>query len=137
MKKIKLITFLTVVLGFAIFSCTNESAEIDNNISEVIKAKNIEFVGIEHNIMLDETYEFLKNQSSKKSYKNKSSKNKKKSLEDFLISRVKTNRKYSDHSNEIGIENVKRIFKEKKHFQSVQLIPKKLQVHYLIKKKNI
>lgn len=114
MKKIKLITFLTLVLGFAIFSCTNESIEMDNNISEVINEKSIEFVGVEHNVMLDETYEFLKKQSSEKSYKNKSSKNKKESLEGFLISRVETNKKYSDRSNEIGIQNIKSLFREKK-----------------------
>lgn len=116
MKKIKLITFFTAILSFAIFSCTNKSMETDDITSEVINATNIEFVGIEHNIMLDETYEFLKKESSKKSYMNKSSKSKKEDLEDFLISRVRANRKYSDHSNEIGIENVERIFKEKQTF---------------------
>lgn len=125
MKKIKLITFLTIVLGFAIFSCTNESIEMDNNISKVINAKSIEFVGIEHNIMLDETYVFLKKESSKKSYQNKSSKDKKRSLENFLISRVKANRKFSDRSNEIGIENVKRIFKEKQTFSKLSTYSKK------------
>ena len=90
---------------------------MDNNSTlEIINAKNIEFVGIEHNIMLDETYEFLKKQSSKQSYKSKSSKNKKESLEDFLISRIETNKKYSDHSNEIGIQSIKSFFKEKNTF---------------------
>lgn len=126
MRKIKLFSFLTVVLGFAILSCTNESLEMDNYpISDVINAENIEFIGIEHNIMLDETYEFLKKQSSKKSYKNKSSKSKKEDLEDFLISRVKANRKYSDYSNEMEIKSVKNLFREKITFSKSSIYSKK------------
>ena len=125
MKKPKLITFFAAILGYAIFSCTNEIMEMDETITEVINAKHIEFVGIEHNMMLDETYEFLKTQSRKKSYMNKSSKSKKEDLEDFLISRIKANRKYSDRSNEIGIENIKHVFKEKQTFSKFSTNSKK------------
>ncbi len=125
MKKIKLITFVASILGFAIFSCTNESTEMDKTISEVINAKTIEFVGVEHNVMLDETYEFLKNQSSKKSFLSKSSKSKKERLEFFLISRVKSNRKYSDAVNKIGVENVKNVFREKQKLSKLTTYSKR------------
>jgi len=110
MKKIKLnvLTALTLIIVSSVFySCTNENSEI-NDVQESISAKQLEFIGIEHNQMLTETFNFLKD--NKSSLSKKSGKQKKQLLEDFLVSKISSNSKYTKQSNEIGIGYTKDIF---------------------------
>lgn len=103
MTKIKLsiLGLLAFFLSATIFiSCSKDSEEI-NSKEESITAKKLEFVGEDHNSILDKTYTFLKS--------NDQNQNKAK-LEEFLIDDTKSNTRYSKKSNEIGIECIKKEF---------------------------
>lgn len=114
MKYIKPLIILIFVASLIIYSCSTENSDIDRNIETgIIKAKSVEFFGIEHNKMLEEAYQFLENQSKNESLKNKSNKIKKQNLEDFLISIVETDGKYSESVKQKGIENIRNVFNQK------------------------
>lgn len=109
MKKLKpfIILFLFLIGTLSFNSCSeNESIE---KTEQKFKAKDLEFIGIEHNIMLEKSYDFLKENK----ISNKSSKIRK-DLESFLISTVEKNNKYPDYSNKMGIENIKLAFGNKR-----------------------
>jgi hypothetical protein len=103
MTKIKLsiLGLLAFFLSATFFiSCSKDSEGI-NSKEELITAKELEFVGKDHNSILDKTYAFLKN--------NPQNQNKAK-LEEFLINDTKSNTRYSQKSNDIGIECIKKEF---------------------------
>lgn len=103
MKQIKLsiLGILAFFLSAIIFiSCSKESEGLDSK-EELITAKELEFVGKDHNAILDKTYAFLKN--------NPQNQNKAR-LEEFLINDTKSNTRYSQKSNDIGIERIKEEF---------------------------
>ncbi len=116
-KRFELLIFIGIIVAFVAFSCNNSDLQLDGSASEVntITSKTIEFVGIEHNQMLEETFQFLKKQNNEQSTKYKSSKSKRKGLEDFLISRVNVNNKYSNASNNLGIQFIRNLFSTKQN----------------------
>ncbi len=101
MKTFKLMAVAALfAIGFA--ACEkNESV-----LSPRIDAKQLEFVGIEHNEMLDEVYNFIKNESiDKKTGKSK--------IETVLISKISSKNEYSEQSNKIEINYAKDVFSKK------------------------
>lgn len=119
MKKNKLLRpeLIVIFLSFAVFfSCSKESVELNNNDGELITSKELEFVGKDHNSILNKAYVFLKS--------NQENKNKIK-LEEFLINDVKSNNLYSKQSNDIGIELIKKEF-SKTSFVSKSLYGKQI-----------
>jgi len=70
----------------------------------------MEFIGIEHNIMLSDTHTFLIKESIKPNYSAKTTANKIESLEKFLIQRISNEKKYTDASVKEGIEHINALF---------------------------
>ncbi|PKV48444.1 hypothetical protein ATE84_0443 [Aquimarina sp. MAR_2010_214] len=104
MKKIGV--FIVILL--ATFSC---SEELDNHTTQEnrIHAKDLEFLGVEHNEGLRDAFTFLK--KSKGAKNNFDTKKELQSLEAFLISRTNSNTKYPKKSNQVGVDLVKKMFK--------------------------
>jgi len=105
MKKMKQISRL--ILGLLIIVIFFQSCEkSESRLLTGVDSKQLEFVGIEHNRMLNDVYEFIKN-------KNISKKTGKMKLESFLIYKINSNTEYSKQSNNIGIDYTKDIFSKK------------------------
>lgn len=99
---------LGLLITMTVFqSCEKSEADSsDNSLSPKINAKQLEFVGIEHNKMLDEVYNYIKSESiDEKTGKSK--------IENFLISKISSNNEYSHQSNKIGINYAKDVFSKK------------------------
>lgn len=101
-----------LLLGLLVTMILFQSCEKDeNSLSTDINAKQLEFVGVEHNKMLNEVYEFIKNENiDKKTGKLK--------IENFLISKINSNTEYSNQSNKIGIDYTKDVFSRKINLNS-------------------
>ena len=105
------IASLIIIGGLVFYSCqTDKKNEIEKPNKSSITAKSMEFVGIEHNQLLEESFQFLKKEHRKNSYVARTIDNRKQRLEDFLISRVESNNKYSKESNELAVANIKKAF---------------------------
>jgi hypothetical protein len=105
-KIIKLV--LGLIISLTLFqSCESNETELAPDIN----AKQLEFVGIEHNKMLDEVYNFIKSEDiTRKTGKSK--------IENFLISKINSNKEYSTQSNAIGINYTKDVFSKKVNLKS-------------------
>jgi hypothetical protein len=101
-----------LLLGLLLTMMVFQSCEKNgNSLPPDINAKQLEFVGIEHNKMLNEVYEFIKNGNiDKKTGKMK--------IENFLISIINSNTEYSTQSNNIGIDYTKDVFSNKINLNS-------------------
>jgi hypothetical protein len=114
MKKIKLsiLTLFTFIITSLIFySCTSESET--NEVQNKISAKQLEFGGIEHNEILNKTFDFIiKNESKMKSLKSKA--NKMKLIEEFMVSQIENNQNYSSESSNLGVKFIRDAFKKRK-----------------------
>lgn len=98
---IKLVFGLLITMTF-FQSCEKD----DNSLSTKINAKQLEFVGVEHNIMLNEVYDYIKNENlNKETGKSK--------IESFLISKISSLKEYSKQSRDIGNNYAKDIFSKK------------------------
>lgn len=105
------IASLIIIGGLVFYSCqTDKKNEIEKPNKSSITAKSMEFVGIEHNQLLEESFQFLRKEHRKNSYVARTIDNRKQRLEDFLISRVESNNKYSKESNELAVANIKKAF---------------------------
>lgn len=111
MKKIHFLIGIIVlfITGIGVYSCQSDK-DSNNGKTNVITAESLEFVGIEHNQMLEECFEFLKKEYQNNNLSNKSLIDKKQKLEDFLISKIQANTRYSKESNDLGVENIKKTF---------------------------
>ena len=118
MKKLKfgLLTIVSLIMfNSAITSCSrddNNNPETTQTIEQKrsiptlqlgVTPADLEFVGIEHNQMLESTYNYLKNNGATKQ-------NAKDLAENHLITAITNNRKYSKESNQLGVDYVKNIF---------------------------
>lgn len=123
MKYLSKIAF-AIILSLAFTACSDDTEENDN-LQERISSKQLEFVGVEHNQMLNETFEFLSKNKNIFSKSSKFSKNEKHELvENFLISKINSNSKYDKLSNEVGIRNTKKIFNNLQSKSNLSLISK-------------
>ncbi len=102
MKQIKINLIFIAIISAILFSCSSES---DNDVETKITPNDIEFVGIEHNEMVGEAYDFLNQQ-------NGNLKSAKTGIEEFLISKIRGNSKYSTESNEIAVDYVRSVFSQ-------------------------
>lgn len=102
MKNLNLFTFLAVFSLLAIFSCTKEMND-NTAIEDRITADQLEFIGVEHNAMLGETFTYLKENHMKVT---------KDDLEAFLVSKIRSNSKYTSQSNELGVDHTRTIFSD-------------------------
>lgn len=71
-----------------------------------VGANQLEFLGIEHNKMLDKVYKFIKNNEL-------SDENGKLMIENFLVEQISSNEKYTEKSNQIGINYIRNLFDNK------------------------
>lgn len=108
-NKFNIIAIFSLLIAVSIFyDCSND--EVENNTQEKITAQKLEFVGIEHNEILEQTFEFLKNNKSQiKTQESRESKVK--LLENFLVSKIEKNEKYTAESNLLGVQNIRNTFK--------------------------
>jgi hypothetical protein len=104
MKTIFKIILLVLALSFSFQSCQNDQSSL----TQRTNAKQLEFIGVEHNNMLNDAYLFLS--TSKSSMAGRSNTSNKAALEQFLIAKIKGNVKYPESSNKVGINYVKEIF---------------------------
>ncbi len=98
---------LKIVFIITFFSCKNE--KVIEKSEKLVTVKNIEFVGIEHNKMLDEIFNYLKKQNY---VKNRNSITHVKALENFMINKIKSNIKYSKESNDVAVKYTKNLFNQ-------------------------
>lgn len=95
-----------LAMTFSFQACEQDPALAP--VTPTIQAAEVAFVGFEHNQMLQEAFEFL--EENKSSMGRKSMVANKTSLENFLISRIEGNTKYSASMNAIGVAYTKQIF---------------------------
>lgn len=113
MKKLKSIAILLVFFigTLAFIQCDNEN----NNLVEEnrIKASDLEFVGKEHNRILEETFERIK-ETRKEDFKNFGRDLQKDfvMLEETMTSLIKSDDKYSKEEKEQGLKGLKWSFEE-------------------------
>jgi len=113
MKNISKIIIL-IIISITFITCDSNNDEIENNTKTKFTPKQFEFIGLEHNELLTQTYEFLN--KNKKEMRNKTGKQNKIVLENFLINKIASNKKYSNESNEIGIKKIKEQFRTSNSF---------------------
>jgi len=110
MKHLKLNVYAFFAL-FALFSCSketvtdsgNQEADFTKGKGE-ITASDLQFIGIEHNQMLAETYNYIESQGENVSLDG---------IMNNLADNIKNNGQYSDESNAMGVEFVDRFLKTK------------------------
>lgn len=110
MKKIGILTLVLLT----VFSCSEELEENTIQHENRLLAKDVEFLGIEHNEGLQDAFTFL--EKSKQDKGNFDIKSEIKNLETFLILRANSNSKYPKQSNQIGVELTKKVFKNPRYF---------------------
>lgn len=114
MKKILLFGIFSVLLSLGIYSCHDRKGA-EEPINSNITPKSMEFVGIEHNQLLEESFQFLRKGYNSKNLSNRNTLQNKQSLENFLISKIQSNNKYSITSNKLGAKNIKTFFDSSKN----------------------
>lgn len=106
MKKISKLILVFVLILIACSEDKNSPLEIQNRIT----AKDLEFVGIEHNLGLEKTLNFLTD--NKKELSKLPVQERSKSLQKFLIDNIDPDDKYSNISDEIGENGIRKVFSE-------------------------
>ena len=97
-----------------------------------IQAAELEFIGVEHNEKLQDTFEFLV--ANQNSMGRKSMLSNKKALEQFLIAEQESNTKYPASMNAIGVAYTKQLFVSSKHQSARQQIyPESLELGEKVK----
>ncbi|MDO4691208.1 MAG: hypothetical protein Q4A58_07945 [Fusobacterium sp.] len=111
MKRVilSLAVVLTTLVG--IVSCNRKQEDLKIERAKLVTAQSLEFVGIEHNKNLEEVFQFLSNRYNQIDFFSKSDIEKKKELENFLIKNTLLNTKYPESTNNLGVENIKKVFK--------------------------
>jgi effector-binding domain-containing protein len=120
MKKLKVLVSISLVAIITILSCSKENELVNeqNDItSEILERKgnpitagDLEFVGIEHNAMLNDIYNYL--EKNKNIFEKKDNKENRASLENFLTDKFNPNKNYSEESNELAVYQIKDIFQD-------------------------
>lgn len=80
----------------------------------------MEFVGIEHNKILSQTYDFISN--NKDAFNNKSNPQKMKEVEDFLVENMNSKSEFSEVSKESGTKLIHEQFSSDFATKKVQLV---------------
>lgn len=103
MKNLKL-NVLAFSALIVLFSCSKETVnENENQGADLTKGKgeitasDLQFIGIEHNQMLSETYNYLESVGQNVTLEG---------IQNNLVENIKDNHQYSDESNEMGMQYV-------------------------------
>lgn len=113
MKRIYLSVLVVLV---TLLSCNKDDASENSK----IKAKDLEFIGVKHNLIMASSLEFLEKESKNKDYSLKTQSERIEDLQNFVISETVSN-EYSKESNEQAIKNIKNIFQAKKYYTEENL----------------
>lgn len=111
MKRVffSLVVVFTTLVG--VVSCQRNQEDLKIEKAKLVTAQSLEFVGIEHNKKLDEAFHFLNSRYNQIDFLSKSDIEKKKELEIFLIKQTISDTRYSEKVNNLGVENIKKVFK--------------------------
>ena len=96
-KKLKIVLLISFISS-SIFCCSKE----DNSTSpqSEITPEKMEFVGIDHNKMLSQTYDYIS--KNKDAFNNKTNPQKIKEVEIFLVENINSKSKFSEKSRQLG-----------------------------------
>lgn len=98
----------------------------------IIQAAEFQFIGVEHNEKLQDTFEFLV--ANQNSMGRKSMLSNKKAVEQFLIAEQESNTKYPASMIAIGVAYTKQLFVSSKHqFARQQVYPESLELGKKVK----
>jgi hypothetical protein len=126
MKYLSKIVF-SIILSLTFFISCSEEHKIEE---ERISATDMEFVGLEHNEILEKTFNVLKKE--KKDIKNQIKLNSKKNhLERIIVGVISNTEKYTEESKKNGIQSVKDFFKKQNTLSKSNSI-NNLQAEYLL-----
>lgn len=97
-----------------------------------IQAAELEFIGVEHNEKLNDTFQFLV--ANQNSMGHKSPIANKQVLENFLIAQIEANTQYPANMNAIGVAYTKQLFVSSKHqFARQQIYSENLELGEKVK----